>query len=154
MNTMKKAHEIRKAASEKWNCKVSEICFSFCLKMAHNGEELEMIEEIVINVIPEDYNGDPKKTLGYCWSDYANKTPGIDVTKENWRAETLKEIKRNNAKRAYVNCMWSGGYVGEYPKVEKVTKETKKIAAKKETHGTGWCNRCDSYCFGDCQANF
>lgn len=42
MNAMKKAHEIRKAAAEKWNCKVSEIHFGECLRMAHNGEEIEM----------------------------------------------------------------------------------------------------------------
>lgn len=41
MNEMKKAHNIRKAAAEKWNCKVSEIVFSECLKMAWRGEELK-----------------------------------------------------------------------------------------------------------------
>jgi hypothetical protein len=34
MNTMKRAHEIRKQAAKKWNCKTSEIIFSICLEMA------------------------------------------------------------------------------------------------------------------------
>ena len=42
MNAMKKAHEIRAAAAKKWNCKVSEIHFGECLKMAHNQSEIEM----------------------------------------------------------------------------------------------------------------
>ena len=40
-NTMKRAHEIRKAAATKWNCKVSEIIFSECLKMAWTETEGE-----------------------------------------------------------------------------------------------------------------
>lgn len=35
MNVMTKAHQIRKAAVEKWNCAVSEINFAECLRMAH-----------------------------------------------------------------------------------------------------------------------
>lgn len=34
MNAMKRAHEIRKEAAKKWNCKTSEIIFSICLEMA------------------------------------------------------------------------------------------------------------------------
>lgn len=34
MNAMKRAHQIRSEAAEKWNCKVSEIIFSLCLEMA------------------------------------------------------------------------------------------------------------------------
>lgn len=40
MNTMKRAHEIRKIAARKFNCKVSEIVFSVCLEMAWEGEKL------------------------------------------------------------------------------------------------------------------
>jgi len=42
MNTMAKAHEIRRAAAVKWNCKVSEIHFGECLRMAHKSEETGM----------------------------------------------------------------------------------------------------------------
>ena len=42
MNTMKKAHEIRKAAAERWNCKVSEIHLGECLRLAHEEKEIEM----------------------------------------------------------------------------------------------------------------
>ena len=37
MNAMKKAWEIRKEAAKRWSCKVSEIVWSECLKMAHAG---------------------------------------------------------------------------------------------------------------------
>jgi hypothetical protein len=42
MNAMTKAHEIRRQAAVKWNCKVSEIHFGECLRMAHNNEDIEM----------------------------------------------------------------------------------------------------------------
>lgn len=45
MNTMKQAHEIRKQAAKKWNCKPSEILFSECLKMAHKGESMKVSSE-------------------------------------------------------------------------------------------------------------
>lgn len=41
MNAMTKAHKIRRAAAKKLNCKVSEIHFGECLRMAHNNEEIE-----------------------------------------------------------------------------------------------------------------
>lgn len=34
MNTMKRAHEIRREAAEKWSCRTSEIIFSICLEIA------------------------------------------------------------------------------------------------------------------------
>jgi hypothetical protein len=40
-NTMKRAHEIRREAAKRWNCKVSEIIFSICLKMVWAGETIE-----------------------------------------------------------------------------------------------------------------
>jgi len=42
MKVMTKAHQIRKAAAAKFNCKVSEIHFGECLRLAHNNEEIEM----------------------------------------------------------------------------------------------------------------
>lgn len=37
MNAMARAHEIRREAATRWNCKVSEIVFGECLKMAYAG---------------------------------------------------------------------------------------------------------------------
>ena len=47
-NVMSRAWEIRYNAAKKWDCEVSEIIFSFCLKMAHKGEKLMtgMIEKV------------------------------------------------------------------------------------------------------------
>lgn len=51
MNAMKKAHEIRRAAAAKFNCKVSEIHFGECLRMAHNGYRIEQEIETVLSPI-------------------------------------------------------------------------------------------------------
>lgn len=112
------------------------------------NEVAETIEEIVINVIPENYPGDPKAAMGYCWSNYETKEPGKDIEKEGWESVVLGLIKKNNAKKAWINCMWAGGYTGEYPKAVK--KAVKKIEEKEEPKMTGWCDKCQSYCFGDC----
>ena len=32
-------------------------------------------------------------------------------------------------------------------------KPTKAFTYVAETHGAGWCNRCESYCWGDCSAS-
>jgi len=52
-NIMAIAWEIRTAAAIKWNCKRSEIVFGICLKMAWNGEEIEMEEKMESNVTKE-----------------------------------------------------------------------------------------------------
>lgn len=115
------------------------------------NETVEVIEEIVINVIPENYPGDPKAAMGYCWSNYETKEPGKDIEKEGWESVVLGLIKKNNAKKAWVNCMWPGGYTGEYPKA--ASKTIKKVEIKKESPKmVGWCDKCQSYCFGDCEA--
>lgn len=44
MNTMKRAHEIRREAARKWGCSASEIVFAECLKMAHRGERIEKMK--------------------------------------------------------------------------------------------------------------
>ncbi len=43
-NTMKRAHEIKRQAAKRWNCKTSEIMFGICLKMAwtEKKEKIEM----------------------------------------------------------------------------------------------------------------
>lgn len=51
MNTMKRAHQIKKEAAEKWNCTTSEIIFSLCLKVAWTeikGEKEMTVEEKAI----------------------------------------------------------------------------------------------------------
>lgn len=54
MNAMTRAWEIRREAAKRWNCRVNEIVFSECLKMAHAGQsvpqaisQLEKIQQAV-----------------------------------------------------------------------------------------------------------
>lgn len=41
----------------------------------------------------------------------------------------------------------------ETVKTAEVAKETAIVNAKPETHGPGWCDKCQSYCWGDCESN-
>jgi hypothetical protein len=42
----------------------------------------------------------------------------------------------------------TNGKFGEAPKAPAPI-----IDEPAETHGFGWCDKCESYCFGDCEAN-
>lgn len=81
-----------------------------------------------INIIPSNYEGDPRKALGYAWADFENQTPGEDVRLERTtqgfqvmeylRARFGADVEiaavdfLNPPKGrviARVNCMWAGG---------------------------------------------
>jgi len=54
MNAMTRAHQIRRAAAEKFNCKVSEIHFGECLRLAHKTTDgVDMTEEKVVEKVVE-----------------------------------------------------------------------------------------------------
>lgn len=38
-------------------------------------------------------------------------------------------------------------------KQAKIKKNQRDIEAIENSHGFGWCDKCHSYCFGDCEAN-
>ena len=135
--------------------------------------------EITINIIPSDYKGDYKNTLGYCWADFATKTAGIDIIVDvtdsgcDYASAAKKAIKENGADSAYVNCMWCGGFSGiikgdtETDAIDVDVKKystpltmeeeaaqatiTDRIEQRTETNThAGWCYKCKSYCYGDC----
>lgn len=88
-----------------------------------------------INIIPADYDGNPRDALGYAWADLDNKIPGEDIVLDRdpekgiaWE-EYLKcrfgedvEIHNHNNYGwlkdtpgkiiAHINCMWCGGISG------------------------------------------
>lgn len=134
----------------------------------------------IINIIPSDYKGNPQSALGYCWQDYAAKTPGSDVVVEctdkgiDYMASAQAKMAEMGVTTAYINCMWCGGFSGEItvnakPKaveqpaplsVEEVAVnernfERAELAAqdrRNEKH-PGYCPKCHTYCYGDCEAN-
>lgn len=93
----------------------------------------------VINIIPEDYVGDPKKALGYAWThlvmighkvDFEKSIPGEDIVgdgdayrkvKNDLEIEfghtividpkdyNSKDLEIAGDKIAMINCMWCGG---------------------------------------------
>lgn len=138
--------------------------------------------ETVINLIPSNYKGDPKQALSYCYQDFATKTEGIDVVVDttggvDWKEEAIKAMKQLGIDNAFVNCMWGnklGGSV-EIEIAEEVEEEdlvligetmveTASVIASNDkievavlnnankSH-LGWCNKCHSHCYGDCEAS-
>ena len=77
-----------------------------------------------INIIPADYQGNPRNALGYCWQDYENQIPGDDriggydtflAVKAELEADGLvclsPEVNWPEGAElvARVDCMWCGG---------------------------------------------
>ena len=132
-----------------------------------------------INIIPADYNGNPRNALGYGWQDYATKTPGVDVVVErtengiDYMGAAMAAMREMGITEAYINCMWCGGFSGmievgaidaeeiaaplaaeEVAAYERAADEDALTEMDRNNHGRpGWCNICHSFCFGDCQAN-
>lgn len=53
MNAMTKAHKIRKEAAAKFNCKVSEIHFGECLRLAHKKEDIKTAAQTLEEITEE-----------------------------------------------------------------------------------------------------
>ena len=133
----------------------------------------------IINIIPSDYNGNPQKALGYAWQDYDLKTPGNDVVVErtdngiDYMAAARTKMAEMGVSVAYINCMWCGGFSGEITATEepKVVKHQaplslKEVAVNEHNYELdelaeqdrrnaklpGYCQKCHTYCYGDCEA--
>ena len=149
-----------------------------------------------LNIIPSNYDGNPRDALGYCWQDFEKKIPGEDVILNgvNWK-DYLKsrygdniEVHNHNQYGflktvpgkivTSVNCMWCGGFSGVVylpdPEVDIPTdtisqaggtiEETSAQVAISEKielmekddrniDHPGYCTKCHSFCYGDCEAN-
>ena len=66
--------------------------------------------------------------------------------------------------KAYLGGKWDGNSKCWIVDIEKVNKllasggylsvdDSPAPAPKKPTYVSGWCNKCHSYCYGDCEAN-
>jgi len=128
----------------------------------------------VINLIPKNYKGNPRNALGYAWKDLENKIPGEDIIIESGSihksiCKSLFEcaidlIDEDSWNWSYVdreiialiNCMWCGGCSYKVYKSDFLEFKN-NISIKEESsdknHGVGWCPKCESYCFGDCESN-
>lgn len=179
-----------------------------------------------INIIPENYKGNPQEALGYAWSlyvperdswtederksnpwggmkaDRSKSIPGDDrIGGVEARQSAIAELESQglvvvgaeNISRiiamaeagatieARITCMWCGGasYIA-YRMPEEMSvvaveqtviinnpgeemHETAAIVTAQESialeemaaehrHHPGWCNKCHTYCYGDCQA--
>ena len=146
-----------------------------------------------INIIPEDYKGNPKEALGYGWQDYENRIPGDDRIGEYDKFLAVKAELEDDGLvclspdaswpegatlEARVDCMWCGGASllayrmpgGVAVPDEEATPtlpgeeplETAAIVAMDEQiqevemderykNHPGWCKKCHSFCYGDCE---
>lgn len=136
----------------------------------------------IINVIPSTYTGNPQNALGYAWQDYSKKIPGNDVIVQNngtgidYKAAVQAKMIELGITQANYNCMWCGGASGsiklsdvvapaiaevnageEYADTAAIVSSAEKLSLaeqdERHSHSIGWCNKCHSYCFGDCESN-
>lgn len=98
-NTMTRAHEIRKEAAKKWNCKISEIVFSICLEMAWSEkmepkqlkkakrytvtENLENMDTVRVT-ITSDFNYTLRKIKGIDGRTYDADSKTWLIPSEKW----------------------------------------------------------------------
>lgn len=103
MNTMKKAHEIRKAAAERWNCKVSEIHFGECLRLAHNTEEKEMKKNTVKKALYSKHDNE-----GFFCNDFRLTQAEKDtlISSERKEGEDDRAYGDRLAAEALALCDW------------------------------------------------
>lgn len=154
-----------------------------------------------LNIIPSDYNGNPRDALGYAWKDLDRRIPGEDITlkcnpekgitwKDYLKARYGEDVEVHNHNNygflqdtpgriiASVNCMWCGGFSGVVYRpspgtappesfdrdqagdslvdTEATVRAAEKIELMEmdERHqdNPGYCTKCHSYCYGDCDA--
>ncbi len=134
----------------------------------------------VINIIPSDYEGDPRATLGYNWQDYSNRIPGHDVIVDrtedgiDYRSAAENAMRELGIDSARITCMWCGGWSGDMSLTDtendehnisagETPEETAAIVKLNDRidmheqddthkHHPGYCTKCHSYCYGDCES--
>lgn len=135
------------------------------------------------NVIPSVAIGNSAKCLGYAHNaddlcvgpdkpyqkmlDFIKTTFGENVTilyhdDVFWKSETkagqwdLRNVSPDLILAAF-NCMWCGGrthYVLNGDVVPTRISITNFIESSDSVnHGVGWCDKCESYCYGDCSTH-
>lgn len=136
----------------------------------------------IINIIPSDYIGDPRKAIGYCWQDYKSRAPGIDIIVPrdkingiDYTSAAKKAMREAGLTEAYITCMWAGGFQGDINinddpaqsgalsmplnAAESIQAEYTAIRldemelAELNILHPGFCSHCHGFCYGDCEAN-
>ena len=133
MNTMKRAHEIRKAAAKKWNCKKSEIIFSICLKMAWTEtKENNEMEELKRKMVEYDNTHNEGQTDSY--NPYRDQLIALqnkihDAKDITWTKEVT--IARRQEWKEWVIANAKGGKVSAAKISKQITKQGWNLEALK-----------------------
>ncbi len=107
----------------------------------------------IINLISEDYEGNPRDSLGYSWKTLVMDNGKADHAKtRNGKTVSIKEL----TPIATITGMWCGG---PNKTVYQVTDAT-RVVDEPVTHTNepidepkhGYCNKCHTYCYGDCES--
>lgn len=145
-----------------------------------------------INLIPTNYDGNPRDALGYNWAtlvmdgyrvDKDKSIPGEDLSINAEECYAMLEAEHgtiairdnssygwlsNEAKTrdgktvnvegippvATINGMWCGGInVTVYAVADTPIKENTVTTEPTMITGFGYCEKCHTYCYGDCDAN-
>lgn len=146
----------------------------------------------VINLIPENYEGNPREAIGYCWDEVVTTEDGYGIDRSlsspgedlhlslNACLDMLEEVyglivmrKYNNfgpgetrdglekqisddaQEVAFINGMWCGGPMHRIYRLTNCVEMVKEPVEDTEDQekSFGWCDECQSYCYGDCGAN-
>ena len=137
-----------------------------------------MKKATVINIIPSNYDGNPRDALGYPWQVY-KEVPGNDITIDpgmDYIAVAKKAMRDLGVTEASVTCMWAGGAANELVTLDDSTTDDSTSVVTGSTMAEtgmqvrlaeeadlldqdnrnaqhhGYCKLCHSYCYGDCQA--
>ena len=150
MNTMTRAHEIKREAAKKWNCQESEIVFGICLKMAH--------AEVNMNA----------STMVVEWTAGNGSEIRFEIktTKSHYDVNS-RFVSGSTEISAFIDGVEEGHLVGithdtlkgRFGRIGLTEENWNKISGykrskkSKSNHTAGWCNKCQSYCWGDYTAN-
>lgn len=87
-----------------------------------------------------------------CWdgtdgNKLTHKASGRDIYHMSWLNERgqMQEPVTGEIKEQAIN-FWN-----ELQELQN--QKQQPIEITEETHGFGWCEKCQSYCYGDCEAN-
>lgn len=144
---LKAAHAIRAQAAKIYKCKVTEILLSVCLEMARKGEKLKVeAKKIAVRVYNNTWS--IKELLGFKGWGLVFQRDGSKEWHGEITEEQLKTLKTEHFAQTKVSEK-DGKLLVKIPYESQIVKITTKPAATWD----GWCNKCQSYCWGDCEAS-
>lgn len=93
------------------------------------------------------------KIKGYTCTLNGNKLSGKTFEVKNYIKAYLDGKWDSNGKEWIVNVEKVTDLAAKPGSYIQIVDDVAPVAEVKNTFHSGWCNRCHSYCYGDCTAN-